>query len=142
MKRYAIFFPQYHQVHVNDEAWGYGFTDWALVSTANAFDYWKRRSPVAGFYDLAKTNDVAARFEEATKAGLDGFGIYHYWFEDGPELDAVERYLQHNNAPNNFGYFFIWANENWTKRWAGRDTEILKFVATSPSRDQIRDHVE
>jgi len=142
MKRYAIFFPQFHRVRVNDQAWGNGFTDWALVAMANAFDYWKRRSPVAGFYDLAKTDDVRARFEEAAKAGLDGFGIYHYWFEDGPEIDAVERYLQHNSAPKNFGYFFIWANENWTKRWAGRDTEILKSVPPSPSRDQIRDHVK
>ncbi len=142
MKRYAIFFPQFHQVQVNDVAWGYGFTDWALVSSANAFDYWKRRFPLAGCYDLSKPNDVSARFEEAAKAGLDGFGIYHYWFEDGPELNAVERYLQCSSTPENFYYFFIWANENWSKRWAGKDTKILKFVSTSPSRDQIREHVE
>lgn len=142
MKRYAIFFPQFHQVHVNNLAWGYGFTDWTLVSAANAFGYWKRRSPVSGFYDLSKTHEVAARFEEAAKAGINGFGIYHYWFQDGPELDAVERYLQCSRTPEAFGYFFIWANENWSKRWAGKDTEILKFISTSPSRDQIRDHVE
>lgn len=142
MKRYAIFFPQFHQVKVNDVAWGYGFTDWSLVAVANAFDYWKRRSPACGFYDLAKDEDVCKRFEEAASAGLDGFGIYHYWFEDGPELDAVERYLQRSSVPENFEYFFIWANENWSKRWAGRDTEILKIVSTSPSRDQIRDHVK
>jgi hypothetical protein len=142
MKRYAIFYPQFHHVLVNDVAWGHGFTDWALVSTANTFEYWNRRAPIAGFYDLAKTNDVAARFDEAAKAGLDGFGIYHYWFEDGRELYAVENYLMHNSVPKGFGYFFIWANENWTKRWAGRDTETIKFVATSPNRDQIRRHVE
>lgn len=142
MKRYAIFFPQFHQVTVNDDAWGYGFTDWSLVSTANAFNYWKRRSPVAGFYDLANTNDIAARFENAAKTGLDGFGIYHYWFEDGPELYAVERYLQSSSIPDSFKYFFIWANENWSKRWAGKDTEILKYVSTAPSREQVRDHVE
>jgi len=142
MKRYAIFFPQFHQVKVNDDAWGHGFTDWSLVSTANAFNYWKRRSPVAGFYDLSNTNDVAARFDEAAKAGLDGFGIYHYWFEDGPELDAVERHLQCSAVSENFKYFFIWANENWSKRWAGKDTEILKFVSTSPSREQVHNHVE
>ncbi len=141
MKRYAIFFPQFHQIQVNDIAWGYGFTDWTLVSAANAFDYWRRRSPVAGFYDLSKTNDIAARFEEAANAGLDGFGIYHYWFEEGPELNAVERYLQCSRTPEKFNYFFIWANESWSKRWAGKDTEILKFVSTSPSNDQIRGHV-
>jgi hypothetical protein len=142
MERYAIFFPQFHQVKVNDDAWGHGFTDWSLVSTANAFDYWKRRSPVAGFYNLSNTDDVAARFDEAASAGLDGFGIYHYWFDDGSELDAIERYLQRSHVPKNFKYFFIWANENWSKRWAGKDTEILKNVSTSPSREQIRKHVK
>jgi hypothetical protein len=142
MKKYAIFFPQFHQVKVNDDAWGYGFTDWALVSTANAFDIWKRRCPAAGFYDLSKTDEVSARFEEAAKAGLDGFGIYHYWFEDGPELDAVERYLHRGIVPEKFKYFFIWANENWSKRWAGKESEIIKFVSTSPSREQVRKHVE
>jgi len=142
MNNYAIFFPQFHRVKVNDEAWGYGFTDWDLVSTANAFDLWKRRCPAAGFYDLSKDKDIAARFEEAAGFGLDGFGIYHYWFEDGPELDAVERYLHRIPVPENFNYFFIWANESWTKRWAGKNTEILKFVSTSPSREQVRRHVE
>lgn len=142
MKRYAIFFPQFHQVEVNDQAWGYGFTDWSLVSVANAFSYWQRRSPKAGFYDLADERAVAQQFSAAGNAGIDGFGIYHYWFEDGSELGAVERYLQHATLPENFEYFYIWANESWSKRWAGKDTEILKSVATAPSVEAIRDHVE
>jgi hypothetical protein len=141
MKKYAIFFPQFHQVKVNDLAWGYGFTDWTLIATANAFEYWNRRSPACGFYDLAKENVVKERFEEAADAGLDGFGIYHYRFEDGPELVAVERYLRNAVPPEKFGYFFIWANENWSKRWAGKDTELLKVVSKKPSREQVRDHV-
>ena len=141
MKRYAIFFPQYHQIKVNDLAWGYGFTDWSLVAVANAFDYWKRRSPSGGFYDLADERVVEKQFSSAAQAGLDGFGIYHYWFEDGSELGAVERYLRQAKLPDNFEYFYIWANESWTKRWAGKDTEILKSVATEPSLEQIRQHV-
>lgn len=141
MKRYAIFFPQFHRVKVNDEAWGDGFTDWALVATANAFDYWNRRAPACGFYDLSNPNEVQAQFASAASAGLDGFGIYHYRFEDGPELDAVERYLRDANLPERFGYFFIWANENWSKRWAGKDTELLKVISTKPTREQVRDHV-
>jgi hypothetical protein len=74
---------------------------------------------------------------------LDGFGIYHYRFEDGPELTAVERFLASASAPvfPNFGYFFIWANEDWSKRWAGKDTELLKTVSKKPTLDQVRDHV-
>lgn len=143
MRRFAIFFPQFHQTKVNDEAWGVGFTDWSLVGSANAFRYWKRRAPACGFYDLSVEHDVRSRFIDASKAGLDGFGIYHYRFEDGPELTAVERYLSNALAPvpTDFGYFFIWANEDWSKRWAGKDTEILKVVPKSPSLEQIRDHV-
>lgn len=141
MKRFAIFFPQFHPVKVNDLAWGAGFTDWALVATANAFDYWERRAPVRGFYDLSKPEVVQDQFQTAAKAGLDGFGIYHYRFEDGPELEAVEQELLVRDPPFDFSYFFIWANENWSKRWAGRDTELLKRVATKPSLLQIRDHV-
>jgi hypothetical protein len=141
MKKYAIFFPQFHQVKVNDLAWGKGFTDWALIATANAFDYWSRRAPACGFYDLSNKGVVKERFQEAADAGLDGFGIYHYRFEDGPELASVERYLSNALIPEGFGYFFIWANENWSKRWAGKDTELLKVVSTTPSREQIRTHV-
>ena len=142
MKRYAIFFPQFHQVRVNDLAWGHGFTDWALVAAANAFDYWARRSPACGFYDLGKASDVQAQFDAAAGAGLDGFGLYHYYFNDGPELDAVERYLHESQPPDRFQYFFIWANENWSRRWAGRDTEILKTSASAPGGKQVSDHVK
>jgi hypothetical protein len=141
MKRYAIFFPQFHRVRVNDMAWGEGFTDWTLVAAANAFNAWKRRSPVCGFYDLAEPSDVAAQFETAAGAGMDGFGIYHYRFDDGPELDAVERHLRHRRTPAGFKYFYIWANEPWSTRWLGEDIKILKGLSARPSRQQVAGHV-
>lgn len=142
MKKYAIFFPQFHRTGVNDQAWGYGFTDWALVAVANAFGYWSRRSPVGGFYDLADVAAVEKQLLLAAESGLDGFGIYHYWFEDGSELGAVERCLPQIEMPHDFGYFYIWANESWSKRWAGQDTEILKSVSTAPSLEEVRKHVQ
>jgi hypothetical protein len=141
MKRFAIFFPQFHKIKVNDEAWGFGFTDWSLVATANAFNFWNRRAPQSGFYDLSEIEVLQERFDAAAFAGLDGFGIYHYYFEDGPELDAVESGLRSIKLANNFSYFFIWANEDWSKRWAGKDTELLKTLSKKPSREQIRNHV-
>ena len=148
MKKYAIFFPQFHRVKVNDDAWGCGFEfNWMKTSgnnniaAANAFDYWSRRAPACGFYDLSNPNVIQTQFVEAASAGLDGFGIYHYRFEDGPELVAVEDYLRQEELPKEFGIFFIWANESWSRRWAGRDTELLKTVSMTPSRDEIRAHV-
>ena len=141
MKKYAIFFPQFHPVEVNNQAWGKGFTDWSLVAAANAFDLWPRRAPRAGFYDLSNPQHIQDRFSEAARSGLDGFGIYHYRFTDGPELDSVERYLARAQLPDNFGFFFIWANESWSRRWAGKDTEIMKTVSQNPAQEEIRAHV-
>jgi Glycosyltransferase WbsX len=141
MKRYAIFFPQYYSVEVNNLAWGYGFTDWALVAVANAFDYWPRRSPACGFYDLSKHDQICERFESASGAGLDGFAIYHYRFDDGPELHAIENYLRKRKPPPNFDYFYIWANENWSTRWVGSKIRILKELSASPDRGAVEQHV-
>jgi hypothetical protein len=141
MKRYAIFFPQFHATKVNDDAWGYGFTDWVLVAVANAFGYWSRRAPKCGFYNLSNDKDIKAQFETAHNVGLDGFGIYHYRFNDGPELDLVEKYLMREKVPNNFGFFFIWANEDWTTRWIKGDVQILKKIDDIPNQGVIEDHV-
>ena len=141
MKRYAVFFPQFYRIPINDSAWGDGFTDWVLVAAANAFNYWKRRCPRSGFYDLSKESDIRNQFDLASSAGLDGFAIYHYRFDDGPELDAVERYLQTHSPPVGFKYFFVWANESWSRRWAGESTQILKHSSNAPNRGQVSCHV-
>jgi hypothetical protein len=142
MKRYAIFFPQFYRINANDLAWGYGFTDWVLVAAANAFGYWPRRSPACGFYDLSQDDDIRARFEAASGSGLDGFGIYHYRFDDGPELDAVEQYLRRKGAPGSFSYFYIWANENWSTRWVGSSIRMLKEFSARPDRAAVANHVK
>lgn len=142
MKRYAIFFPQYYQINVNDRAWGYGFTDWSLVAAANTFNYWPRRSPACGFYDLSRDDHIRSRFDCASEAGLDGFAIYHYRFDDGPELQAVEQYLRRMAAPEGFKYFYIWANENWSTRWVGGKIRLLKELSRSPDRRAVTQHVD
>ncbi|MEA9568015.1 glycoside hydrolase family 99-like domain-containing protein [Polynucleobacter sp. AP-Nickl1-40-C4] len=147
IKKFAILFPQFHEVSVNNISWGYGFTDWALVATANAFKFWNtRRAPLCGFYNLSNLKDVKNQFDTAIKSGLDGFGIYHYWFEDGGELQAVEKYLANSALTNSdstyFKYFFIWANESWSRRWAGEDTNVIKKISASPSDHEIQEHVK
>jgi hypothetical protein len=141
MSRYAIFFPQFHRTAVNDRAWGAGFTDWALVVAANAFQWWAKRAPAVGFYDLDDSGAIARQFATAAASGLDGFAIYHYWFDDGPELLSVERWLQGATLPAGFGFFPVWATESWSKRWAGKDHEIIKRLNVRPDRQSIRKHV-
>jgi len=141
MKRYAIFFPQFHTTAINDDAWGYGFTDWALVATANAFSHWVRRSPESGFYDLSNEHDIGFQFKTASDAGLEGFGIYHYWFSDGSELDSVEKYLLKEKLPENFEFFYIWANEDWTTRWVKANIQTLKRIHSTPDQCAVVNHV-
>jgi len=141
MKRYAIFFPQYYPITVNDLAWGYGFTDWTLVAAANAFSYWRRRAPACGFYNLSIKDHIRARFEAAASAGMDGFGVYHYYFDDGNELGAVEQYLMHGDTSESLNYFYIWANENWTTRWVGENIRVLKSLSRCPDRSAVAKHV-
>lgn len=141
MSKFAIFFPQFHCTAVNDKAWGAGFTDWALVAAANAFGWWDRRAPESGFYDLDNEQDISRQFAAASGSGLDGFAIYHYWFEDGPELASVERWLRGATLPAGFGFFPVWANESWSKRWAGKEQETIKRLNVSPERETVRRHV-
>ena len=142
MQKYALYFPQWHSISANDSAWGKGFTDWSLVAVANALNGWvDRRAPARGFYDLSREDTVRNQFQEASALGLDGFGIYHYWFKDGPELVAVENYVRKTHLPNNFKFFLIWANESWTKRWSGRENIVIKEAYTAPNQTEIREHV-
>lgn len=143
MKKFAIFFPQFYPIECNNNAWGYGFTDWALLVAANAFGYWRnRRVPANGFYDLSKVEDIRKNFLLASNSGIDGFGLYHYYFKDGSELNSTENFILNNGLPNNFQFFFIWANESWSKRWVGQNTSLLKVIDGNPSIDFIKDHVK
>ena len=126
---------------MNDLAWGSGFTDWALVAAANAFQWWKKRAPSAGFYDLSRDKDISEQFRVAAKAGLNGFGIYHYWFEEGPELNSVERWLLKGALPEGFSFFLIWATESWSKRWAGKEHETIRRIDVRPDGKSVGRHV-
>lgn len=141
MLRHAILFPQFHTCNTNDSAWGKGFTDWSLVSAANAFKTWERRAPAAGFYDLGSPEIISNKCQEAAAAGINGFAIYHYWFQDGPELSVVEDYILNARLPENFTFFLVWANESWTKRWAGKEHETIKQLDERPDQQSVRRHV-
>lgn len=142
MTRFAIFFPQYYPTSMNDMAWGYGFTDWTLLAAANAFGIWDRRAPACGFYDLSRDEDIFGSFQAASDSGLDGFGLYHYRFDEGPELDSVEKYLLRRCSTAKLSYFFIWANEDWTTRWTGGRITVLRKLSSKPSRKAVAKHVE
>lgn len=143
MNRFAIYFPQFYPTDINNRAWGYGFTDWALVAEANLRERWSRRAPAMGFYDGSNISVHEHQIETALAAGLTGFGIYHYWFYESHELSAFEENILHqaNLKNRNFKWFVIWATENWSKRWIGDSTPLVN-LSDRPSIESIRKHCD
>ena len=67
---------------------------------------------------------MVAQAALARRYGIDGFCFYYYWFGGTRLLDMpIERMLQ--TGKPDFPYCLCWANENWSRRWDGRDSEIL-----------------
>jgi len=60
----------------------------------------------------------------AKSHGIYGFGIYYYWFSGKKLLEKpIDLFIKYSNI--DFRFLLIWANENWTKKWDGRDKEIF-----------------
>lgn len=142
MKPFAIYFPQFYPTKTNDDAWGAGFTDWALVANANLREAWQRRAPAAGFYDGSSMIVHDRQISEAIDTGIGGFGIYHYWFYTHQELNAFEVSLLSKTASDqSLSWFLIWATEGWSKRWLAKSDTLINFTS-APSQSDIENHCD
>ena len=78
---------------------------------------------MTGFYDLRLESSVALQTSLAEAAGISGFMYYHYWFAGKRLLDTpIEGRL---TADARLPFCLMWANENWTRRWDGREIDVL-----------------
>lgn len=131
IKTIALYLPQYHSIKENDEWWGKNFTEWKNVRKAIPLyqGHHQPRFPgdeinYLGYYTLTNPETIKRQVQLAKSHGIYGFGIYYYWFS-GKRLLELPLNILLNNKDIKIKFFLIWANENWTKRWDGKENEIL-----------------
>lgn len=139
-----MYFPQFHAIAENDTWWGPGFTDWHNVRSATPqFDgHYQPRVPLGNnYYDQCDLATLRWQVDLARRHGVYGFCHYHYWF-DGRQLLQTPTNLWLDNPDIDLPFCLSWANETWTRRWDGRDHEVLIQQTHPPTRDSWRRHFE
>lgn len=142
IKIIAIYFPQFHAIPENDQWWGNGFTDWHYVKAGQPqfHGHNQPRVPFDGnYYDESNIDTLRWQIDLAKKYGLYGFCHYHYWF-DGKQLLETPTNMMLENKELDFPFCLSWANETWSRRWDGRDNEILMRQTHPPKEDHWLKH--
>ena len=140
IKKYAIYFPQFHKIKENDINFYDGYTDIINLKNLNIEN---KETPNKEMLNLNSIEDydldnnsllIAKQIELLEKYNIDGFGMYYYWFSINTitnnntiMYNIHEKFL--NAELKGKKIFFIWANENWSDNPAfGSSNNIVKNI--------------
>ena len=121
VKILAMYLPQYHSIPENDEFWGKDFSDWVTVKKAKPLysGHQQPKIPLGQhYYDLSMKEDVAWQAKIARENGIDGFGIYHYWFSNEKNLLTKPAQIILENKEIEINFFYAWDNTSWKRSWS------------------------
>lgn len=141
IKIISFYLPQFHEIKENNEWWGNGFTEWTNVKKATPLfnNHYQPRIPLnENYYDLSNADNILWQARLANKYGIDGFCIYHYWFNGHMLLEKpVELLLE--NKEIDISFCFCWANESWTNAWVSKENKVL-IEQTYGDKNEWREH--
>jgi lipopolysaccharide biosynthesis protein len=121
-----FYLPQFHAFEQNDRWWGPGFTEWTNVASGKPV-FAGHRQPLLpselGFYDLSHDDIRVKQAELAREHGIAGLMYYYYWFAGKRVMSMPLERLVASSLDQPF--CIMWANENWTRRWDGREKDVI-----------------